>query len=449
MRLVRLGPEPSEVGADVRAALATWGQGTEIVGGAALVGVLLPDCPQRIDAVVVLPHGILVVVGVDLPDPAVRLEAPLDGVWKVDNWDLVRPDGLRNPAAEALAATAVINQRLQTARTAPLPVSTVIAVGPYVGQVVQPSSDLNRGIRVLHPSSGSMLAATRELATANRPCSLEQAKEILAALRGPHAALSTIELAAEGFPDSVSPDIANASTMMLPKVNLPRPSYSSAPPAAIPRLAGPPVAPREQTPKSRRVRYLVLSVVALLLIVLIAMAARACGSVGGAVSPVKQQQPPPALPTTTTASAKITVDGVVFTQEASEVGANCAQHASGAPQTWLGQHPCTALRRGLYRAEGQSITVSLAVVEFADEATAQDFAKVLTTPGAGAVSDLVRDGKPLPDGPLSFDGSAVTTAQQGKEVHIAEAAFVGKPSQPDNENLRAVANRAIQLPAPQ
>lgn len=454
MRLVRLGREPSAVGADVRAALSTWGHGSEIVGGAALVGVRPDGCPQPIDAVVVLPRGILVVVGVDLPDPAVRLEAPLDDIWKVDNWDLVRPDGLRNPAAEALAATAVINQRLQKAGTAPLPVSTVIAVGPYVGRVVQPSSDLNRGIRVLHPTTSGMLAATRELATANRPCSLEQARQILTAIRGAAVDLNTAELADEGFPDAVSPDIASASTMLLPRVTTPRPAFSPpqapvAPRTDVPRPSGAPpritMAPHPAR-KSRSLSYVGAGIAAAAMLAVIAIAARSCGSAitGGPASGVTSGAAP-APPTT---SAKTTVDGVVFTQEASEDGTNCAQHAFGDVQVWLTQHPCAGLHRGLYRAEGQSITASLAVVDFADEAAAKDFATMLTTPGAGSVSDLIRDGKPLPDGPLSFDGAAFTTMQQGSTVHIAQAAFVGKPSQPDNENLRAVASRAVQLPTP-
>ena len=50
----------------------------------------------------VLPRGVLVIAGVDLPDPAMRLDAPLTGAWKTDGWPLVRPgDRAPNPAAEA------------------------------------------------------------------------------------------------------------------------------------------------------------------------------------------------------------------------------------------------------------------------------------------------------------------------------------------------------------
>jgi len=66
----------------VRAALASWGRGSTVVGGVALIGCQPDGCDGPVDAVVVLPRGVLVVLGVDLPDPAVRLDAPLAGQWK-------------------------------------------------------------------------------------------------------------------------------------------------------------------------------------------------------------------------------------------------------------------------------------------------------------------------------------------------------------------------------
>lgn len=78
MRLVRLGAETSRVGADVRAALVSWGRADTVLGGIALLGVTPTGCPRPVEAVILLPRGVVVVVGVDLPDPAVRLEAPLD-----------------------------------------------------------------------------------------------------------------------------------------------------------------------------------------------------------------------------------------------------------------------------------------------------------------------------------------------------------------------------------
>jgi hypothetical protein len=77
-----------------------------------------------------------------------------------------------NPAKEALAAARAVTTALEARALAPIPVSTIVAVGPYVGQVVQSTGDLHQGVRVLHPDPRSMLTATRELAVAARPCSV-------------------------------------------------------------------------------------------------------------------------------------------------------------------------------------------------------------------------------------------------------------------------------------
>ena len=204
MRLIRLGTEPSAVGADVRAALSTWGNGDAVLGGVALLGVRPPDSPRELDAVIVLPRGVLVVVGVDLPDPAMRLEAPLNGPWKIDGWPLTRPDGATNPAAEALAASTAVARRIQDMRGEPLPVTTVVAVGPYVGQVVQPTVDLNRGVRVLHPKPTTLLAAARELATSDRPCSTGHAAKLIAVLAPTGTQPARQLLLAEGSSDSAA-----------------------------------------------------------------------------------------------------------------------------------------------------------------------------------------------------------------------------------------------------
>ncbi|HEY0449261.1 MAG TPA: hypothetical protein VGD70_09070, partial [Actinophytocola sp.] len=218
MRLIRLGEESSEVGADVRAALASWGRGDAVVGGVALLGCQPGDSPRPVDAIVLLPRGVLVVVGVDLPDPAVRLEAPLSGQWRTDGWPLVRPDGVVNPATEAMELIGVITRYLEKSRVEPLPVGTVIAVGPYVSQVQQPTSDLLRGVRVLHPEPMTLLTAARELAVYQRRCSVDAARRIIAAL-APDAPLpDPAELKAEGFSDAVLPDLALASTTIIPRV---------------------------------------------------------------------------------------------------------------------------------------------------------------------------------------------------------------------------------------
>ena len=143
---------------DVRAALASLGRGSTVIGGIALGGRRrVTDRP--IEAVVLLPHGVIIVIGVDLPDPALRLEAPLGAPWKADGWPLVADDDAVNPATKRSTS-----RRLRTAncRTGPgnRPGRHDHRGGPYVETVDQPATDLAGPVRVLHPTPTTMLAAT-------------------------------------------------------------------------------------------------------------------------------------------------------------------------------------------------------------------------------------------------------------------------------------------------
>src|SRR5213078_551156 len=92
------------------------------------------------------------------------------------------------------------------------------AVGPFVGQVTQPTNDLHRGVRVLHPSTTSILAAVRELATYPHSCAVNPARHLLEVLDEDTARLDDDELTAEGFSDTVTSDPASADTWQIPKV---------------------------------------------------------------------------------------------------------------------------------------------------------------------------------------------------------------------------------------
>ncbi|MBB4685214.1 hypothetical protein [Amycolatopsis jiangsuensis] len=212
MRLVRLGQQPSRVAEDVRAALASLGRGSTVIGGIALVGAR-PAGDVPVEAVVLLPTGVLVVIGVDLPDPALRLEAPLSGPWKADGWPLVHGEEAVNPATEALDLAQDCERRI--AELGGGPVGTIIAVGPYVETVEQPPGDLAGPVRVLHPSPTAMLAATVSLATARHPRSVDQARALIAALAPDTPELSDETLLGEGFvrfaDDTPVPPVAGSS----------------------------------------------------------------------------------------------------------------------------------------------------------------------------------------------------------------------------------------------
>jgi hypothetical protein len=426
VRLVRLGTETSRVGTDLRAALSTWGRGDTVLGGVALLGLQPMSTDLPVDAIVLVPRGLLVVVGVDLPDPAMRLEAPLAGQWKTDGWPLVRPDGVINPAGEALAAAAAISRHLQASRVEPVPVSTIIAVGPFVSQVVQPTVDLHRGVRVLHPQGKSMLTAARELATYDRPCTVDAARQLLRALAGDQVTLTTAELAAEGFPDVVTKDMATASTTLIPKI----------------ADADPPPRPAPKSKRPGLQRWLPIGAAVLLGALLIA-------GIGVALSSSSGGDDPPAPGTSTSAKpAPVTVHGTAFAPQAAAHDANCANSAYGDVQVWLTTHPCQ-LARSLYSAtvNGQPVAVAMAVLNFPDPTTASSFVSVANAPGSGSITDLVADGKGWTGGPKSFDNAAYSVTTQGPIVRLVEVVWIKKTSQPDDATLRRIAGDAAGLPS--
>ncbi|GAA3876520.1 hypothetical protein GCM10022243_46740 [Saccharothrix violaceirubra] len=407
MRLIRLGGEPSKVGADVRAALSTWGVGDAVLGGVALLGVRPPDCPRELDAVLVLPRGVLVVVGVDLPDPAKRLEAPLGGTWTIDGWPLSRGDGATSPAAEALEASSAVARRIQDMRGEPLPVTTVVAVGPYVGHVVQPTVDLNRGVRVLHPKPTTLLAAARELATGDRPCPVDQAARLIAVLAPTGTPPDPSALRAEGFPDA-----AVERTVLLPR--------------AVP--AKPP-APRWFT-------YVAVAVAAAVVLAVVV------SLVSGGGPETTPQASASAQPTT------VVVDGQDFVSRGTDRTEDCESHAFGDVRAWLGEHLCLRLDRAQFetKVDGRVVGVAVAELSLPDPQRAGQFGAVAAAAGSGGVTPLVKEGKGWPGGPASFDRSAIRTTVTGARVRIAQVVWADGESAADDPKLVAVAERASKLP---
>ncbi|WP_053737718.1 hypothetical protein [Nocardia sp. NRRL S-836] len=410
MRLIRLGAEPSAIGADVRAALTACGAGTEVLGGVALTGVQPPDCPLPLDAVVVLPKGVLVIVGVDLPDPAVKLEAPLGGPWSIDGWPLVSQDGSPNPATEAVAAATAVAQRLQAMRAEPLPVSTVVAVGPFVSQVVQPSADLNRGVRVLHPKPSTLLTAARELATSAVPCSAEHAAKLLAVLQTTGTPPDAALLLSEGFTDAVSPDLASASTMLIPKIN-----------------ARPPVGKR--LPHNwARLRWPYLAAAGLLVLVLLGWLVVA---LPGGDAQVGATETPPPGPTT------VVVDGTTFVPKDTKKDKDCAAQAFGDVKAWLVANECGQILRATYETtvSTRKATVLVADLDVLDGPSAKAFHAIVAAPGSGGVNGP--DGTPLAN-------AAFASGMKGSHVQLAFVVWSGGAGDPA---LDPIAKQALRLPA--
>lgn len=427
MRLIRLGDETSTVGADVRAALASWGRGEGVVGGIGLIGCQPPDCPEPVDAIVILPRGLLVVVGVDLPDPAMRLDAPVNGQWKVDGWPLVRADGAVNPASEAVQSATAVVARLQAQRAEPIPVGTVIAVGPYVSRVSQPTTDLARGIRILHPEPTTLLTAARELAVYERRVSPQRANAILAALAPNHPPFGDEDLAAEGF--ALDPGLAAASTLLIPRVT---PQAAPAVPAV--------------RPSAKRLGWLPVTavlLVGLLMVTGIIVAIAAAGD-------EPQTSEGPRTSVSAVQQASQVVDGVAYTPKGKVEDTDCAARAFGDMQVWLQANRCVTLTRSRYEstAGNGAIAVLVADLTFQDAATAEAFLKLATAPGTGSITDPAVQGTPWPDRrkPI-FDSAAYQAKQTGAVVRIVQVIWLDKATTPEDPALLAAATRSLNLPA--
>jgi hypothetical protein len=428
VRVVRVGDETSAVGADVRAALTSWGRGDSLVGGVALAGVQPEGCDQRLDAVVVLPRGVLVVVGVDLPDPAVRLDAPLAGVWKTDGWPLVRPDGAVNPAADAVENVAAVRRMLEEAKVEPLPVGTVVAVGPYVSQVHQPTSDLMRGVRILHPEPKTLLTAARELATHERPCSVAQARAILAALAPDHA---DTDLGGEGFSAAAVPAMAAASTTLIPRVQTPgRPA---------------PEKPRTKPRNGGGIRWLPAGAVVLVALLLITGIVYAVASSGSA------DDGPANTATTHTESSGVTVGDYTFEPKGAVSDTDCAAHAYGDVQVWLERNRCSEVVRARYESgsDGRRAAILVAVLRFPETALAGELDAVAAQPGSGAIADASTEGTPWPGKAKPFfESAAFASGREGNSLRLVQAVWIGAPSTPDDETLQQLATNALDIPSP-
>jgi hypothetical protein len=499
VRLVRLAEQPSRVSEDIRAALASLGRGNNVVGGVSLIGVKLFDDAHTIDAVVILPRGILLVIGVDLPDPAMRLEAPLEGQWKADGWPLVvQGDDAVNPATKALAFSELIAIKLIEAHPMAGSVGTVVAVGPYVETVDQPPADLAGTVRVLHPTPTSMLAATTSLATAKRPRTTDEARALLKTLAPDAAELSDELLIAEGFrPGGDEPTIVTAypllaATPTVPADHPPRPAEkprapqkpkaplaSLTPPPApirVPVAAGrapappapPPPSPApvsqpaqtpipastrkpEPLPKTGAVRWLPFGAVGLLAVLLIA--AIVIASTGdepqqaaAAPTPTAPVSAPVSPPPSTSASRP--AEEVKFTPKAIAADQRCASHAFGDVQASLQVTSCSTVRRGSYGAvvDGRPAAVTVGVIEFAQPDQAAAFKTLADTPGSGGILDIATETAQWQGEVPVFENAAYSSSLEGSTVRLVQAVWLPGPSATDDPGLLRAAKTALTLP---
>ncbi|WP_199745318.1 hypothetical protein [Amycolatopsis sp. WAC 04182] len=475
MRLVRLAQQPSRVAEDVRAALASLGRGSNVVGGVALIGASPVD-GRPVEAVVVMPKGVLIVIGVDLPDPALKLEAPLGGPWKADGWPLVHGDTSINPATDALSLSAACTHKIADVAPGAGPIGTIIAVGPYVETVDQPAADLAGSVRVLYPTATTMLAATVSLASAPHPRSVQQARELIAALAPDAPPMPEEVLLGEGFSaySDNEPTVIreNPLVAIAPTVPVQHPGKKPAKSAA-PTAPPPPVKPVQQAvavkpvppatpipppesapaepgpkkpPQSKTVKWLPVAAIGLLIVLLVA----AISVASSGDDTASTQTPPPPTPATSPPPppSSSAVESIQFTSRASAADQKCASHAYGDVQSSLQQTSCSAVKRASFAGsiDGRAAAVTIAVVEFPNTQQATAFKATADTPGGGGILDLATETNQWQGDVPVFEGAAYQSGLDGKAVRLVQVVWVPGPSTPDDPGLVRGAKAALELP---
>ncbi|QXV63497.1 hypothetical protein CVV72_40230 [Amycolatopsis sp. TNS106] len=473
VRLVRLAQQPSRVAEDVRAALASLGRGSNVVGGVALIGASPVD-GRPVEAVVVMPKGVLIVIGVDLPDPALKLEAPLGGPWKADGWPLVHGDTSINPATDALSLSAACTHKIADVAPGAGPIGTIIAVGPYVETVDQPAADLAGSVRVLYPTATTMLAATVSLAGAPHPRSVQQARELIAALAPDAPPMPEEVLLGEGFSaySDDEPTVIRENPLVAIAPTVPvrhpgkKPAKSAVPPPSpvepgqqavavkpVPpaQPIPPEAAPAEPGPKkphqSKTVKWLPVAAIGLLIVLLVA----AISVASSGDDTASTQPPPPPAPATSpppSPPSSSAVESIQFTPRASAADQKCASHAYGDVQSSLQQTSCSAVKRASFAGsiDGRAAAVTIAVVEFPNTQQATAFKATADTPGGGGILDLATETNQWQGEAPVFEGAAYQSGLDGKSVRLVQVVWVPGPSTPDDPGLVRGAKAALELP---
>ncbi|EHR60100.1 hypothetical protein [Saccharomonospora cyanea] len=441
MRVVRFPARPTRVADDIRAALTSLGRGDDVIGGVAVLGVTPPDSDLEVDAVLVLPHGVLIVVGVDLPDPAMTLTAPLNGEWKADGWPLVRhgtdaPEGATgqdhsNPGMTALALAGRFADRVH-ATDPTIGVGVVIAVGPYVETVEQPPEDLAGPVRVVYPTASSFLTATTALPTPPRPLTTEQARAVLRDLAPTATSLDDTALTAEGFAAPDTPEATAATDPNGPSAQ-PVPN-SDTPPSSTPTPLSAPASPAGDRRRSFRRHTALASAVLLVVAAVVAI-----------VVVSSQDAPTPA----STEPATAETGGVRFNLVARDVATACEpHHAVGDVQSFLLDHGCVEVVRTSFRTtlEGRAVSVSVGAVTFPDAALAGEFERLARTPGTGVLTDVASETGRWTGAAPTFEDATYTTRRDGTTVRTVLAQTDSAAEDSAGDLAFRVAQAALDLP---
>lgn len=214
-------------------------------------------------------------------------------------------------------------------------------------------------------------------------------------------------------------------------------------PYAVPGYPGQPYQAAAQPERRRRGRPggKVVAGLAAGVLVLAVFGIWKLGSSGSPVSGQQASRTP--APTSTSIRA---AGGYQFTQHASRSDSDCAANAYGKVAEYFRSTPCTKLDRALYTStvDGRLVVAAVAVVRLSSDQAATELKKLADANGTGNVSDLLRAGVRVPNGPDALTDAGYAATRDGSAVVIAEADFAD-PALRDGELLDRISQAALQL----
>lgn len=445
VRLINVGAQRSKVADDIRAGLTALGRGDAVVGGIALLSVKPQGPDAAFDAIVVLPRGVLLIAGVDLPGPAMRLDAPLRGQWKSDNWPLVGSGEDTNPGSFALAAAQATAQRLHSETGITIPIAAILATGPFVDTVVQPEAELAEPVRVLFPTPAALREAIAALAPEHgNACTVEEARAVLRTLDPNISILPDSALTKEGFlirahaTRAVPAEVPAAVPDEMPADDFPTTTLFMDPTMMSP---SDPEADRDGSRKSLKV----LPIAALCLVIagIIAAIVLAAGGADGEPTPTSPES-------SDTEPASHAVAGYEYTVVATSAEQDCAAKTFGDVKALLERKNCGGILLGSYtvRDGERTAAVSIAEIEFATPADADELKRLAAAPGSGGALDAATESAAWQQQP-SFDNAAyhaATSAASENRVRLIRTAWQSEASSPDDSTLGEIAKAATKVP---
>jgi hypothetical protein len=117
------------------------------------------------------------------------------------------------------------------------------------------------------------------------------------------------------------------------------------------------------------------------------------------------------------AEATLTADGFKATTAKVEFGSNCAAHSYGQVKKFFRSNPCKSLGRAYIRIgepDQGLILIAVSWVGMPDSSSAEDYKKLVDTPGSGNVTELSREEKLYKN--INYTNSAHTSGVHGAAV---------------------------------